>query len=116
MCSDLDDPVVACLGLSYKRDSADLRESASVAVIRSIRRVFNGPVLVVEPHVDALPADLASDGACELVGLRYALDTADVVVLLTDHSEFLDIDPRMLKGKRVLDTRGVWDRGDTVGS
>ena len=116
MCSGLDDPVVACLGLSYKRDSADLRESASVTVIRSLRSVFNGPVLVVEPHVDALPADLASNGACELVGLRYALDTADVVVLLTDHSEFLDIDPRMLKGKRVLDTRGVWDRGDTVGS
>ena len=116
MCSDLDDPVVACLGLSYKRDSADLRESASVAVIRSLRSVFNGPVLVVEPHVDRLPTDLASDGACELVGLQSALDVADVVVLLTDHSEFLDVDPRDLTGKRVLDTKGVWGRGDTVGS
>ena len=116
MCSGLDDPVVACLGLSYKRDSADLRESASIAVIRSIRSVFNGPVLVVDPHVDRLPADLAADGACELVGLQSALDVADVVVLLTDHSEFLDIDPRDLTGKRVLDTRGVWGRGDTVGS
>ena len=116
MCSDLDDPVVACLGLSYKRDSADLRESASVAVIRSLRSVFNGPVLVVEPHVDRLPADLASDGACELVGLQSALDVADVVVLLTDHSEFLDVDPRDLTGKRVLDTRGVWSRGDAVWS
>ena len=116
MCSDLDDPVVACLGLSYKRDSADLRESPSIAAVQGIRRLFEGPVLVVEPHVDTLPADLAGDGACELVGLRYALDMADVVVLLTDHSEFLDIDPRRLTGKRVLDTRGVWGRGDTVGS
>ena len=71
MCSDLDDPVVACLGLSYKRDSADLRESPSIAVVRSIRRMLNGRILVVEPHVDALPADLATDGACELVGLQY---------------------------------------------
>lgn len=116
MCSDLEDPVIACLGLSYKRDSADLRESPSIAVVQSIRRMLEGRVLIVEPHVSALPADLATDGACQLVGLRYALDAADVVVLLTDHSKFLDIDPLVLTGKRVLDTRGVWARGDTAAS
>ena len=116
MCSDLEDPVVACLGLSYKRDSADLRESPSIAVVRSVRRMLEGLVLVVEPHVDALPDQLAAGGACELVELRYALDVADVVVLLTDHSEFLDVDPRSLTGKRVLDTRGVWGRADSAGS
>ena len=116
MCSGLTEPVVACLGLSYKRDSADLRESPSIAVVHSIRRMFEGRILVVEPHVGALPAELAKEGACQLVELRDALNVADVVVLLTDHSEFLDVDPRSLTGKRVLDTRGVWGRGDSAGS
>lgn len=116
MCSNLEDPVVACLGLSYKRDSADLRESPSIAVVRSICRMLEGRILVVEPHVGALPTDLAADGACQLVDLRYALDVADVVVLLTDHSEFLDVDSHSLTGKRVLDTRGAWGRGDSTGS
>ena len=116
MCSDLDDPVVVCLGLSYKRDSSDLRESPSISVVQSIHRMIKRPVLVVEPHVDAPPADLAADGVCELIDLQSALDMAHVVVLLTDHSEFLDIDPHSLSGKRVLDTRGVWGRGYTEGS
>ena len=108
MCSDLDSPVVACLGLSYKSDTDDLRESPSIAVIRSISRMFGGPILVVEPHVETLPEDLQTDGSCDLVELQQALDGADVVVLLTDHSSFLEIDPSTLEGKRVLDSRGVW--------
>ena len=108
MCSDLDAPVVACLGLSYKSDTDDLRESPSIAVIRSISRMFEGPILVVEPHVETLPEDLQSVESCDLVELQQALDAADVVVLLTDHSSFLEIDPSTLEGKRVLDSRGVW--------
>ena len=110
MCSGLDRPVVACLGLAYKSDTDDLRESPSIAVIRSLRRMFEGTILVVEPHVEALPEELRRDGAMELVELREALDAADVVVLLTDHSSFLEIDPGSLEGKRVLDSRGVWPR------
>lgn len=110
MCSGLDRPVVVCLGLAYKSDTDDLRESPSIAVVRSLRRVFEGTILVVEPHVEALPEELLGDGAMELVELREALDTADVVVLLTDHSSFLEIDPGSLGGKRVLDSRGVWPR------
>ena len=108
MCSDLDGPVVACLGLSYKSDTDDLRESPSIAVIRSIRRMLQGSILVVEPHIETLPADLLAAGSCELVELQHALDMADVVVLLTDHSSFLEIDPGSLNGKKVLDSRGVW--------
>ena len=108
MCSNLDSPVIACLGLAYKSDSDDLRESPAVSVVRGIRRMFDGPVLVVEPHLETLPEELLSDGPCELVDLQSALDAAHVVVLLTDHSSFLEVDPRSLDGKKVLDSRGVW--------
>ena len=108
MCSDLDGPVVACLGLAYKSDSDDLRESPAVSVVRGIRRMFDGPILVVEPHLRTLPEELLSDGRCELVDLQSALDAAHLVVLLTDHSSFLEVDPGSLAGKKVLDSRGVW--------
>ena len=108
MCADLDGPVVACLGLAYKGDTGDLRESPSIAVVRSIRRMFPGTILVVEPHVDRLPDELLSADPCELVELPDAMERADVVVLLTDHSSFLEIDPRSLEGKKILDSRGVW--------
>ena len=108
MCSELDGPVVACLGLAYKGDTGDLRESPSIAVVRSIRRMFPGTILVVEPHVDRLPDELLSADPCELVELPDAMERADVVVLLTDHSSFLEIDPRSLEGKKILDSRGVW--------
>ena len=108
MCSGLDNPVVACLGLAYKSDTDDLRESPAVSAVRGIRRMFDGPILVVEPHLETLPEELLSDGACELVDLQGALDAAHVVVLLTDHSSFLEVDPRSLDGKKVLDSRGVW--------
>ena len=108
MCSELDGPVVACLGLAYKGDTGDLRESPSIAVVRSIRRMFPGTILVVEPHVDRLPDELLSADPCELVELPDAMERADVVVLLTDHTSFLEIDPRSLEGKKILDSRGVW--------
>ena len=109
MCDGLDGPVVACLGLAYKSDTGDLRESPSIAVVRGIRRMFDGRMLVVEPHVDRLPDELAAD-SCELAELGRALDAAGVVVLLTDHTTFMEIDPRSLDGKKILDSRGVWAR------
>ncbi len=108
MCSDLEGPVVACLGLAYKSDTDDLRESPAISVVRSIRGMFGGPILIVEPHLEALPEEMLSYGSYELVDLQSALDAAHVVVLLTDHSSFLDVDPRSLTGKKVLDSRGVW--------
>ena len=108
MCSGMDGPVVACLGLSYKRDTDDLRESPAIAVVQEISRMFGGPILVVEPHIDRLPEQLLAAGSCELAELGQALDSSDVLVLLTDHSSFMEIDPRSLKGKKVLDSRGVW--------
>ena len=70
--------------------------------------MFGGPILVVEPHIDRLPEQLLAAGSCELAELGQALDSSDVLVLLTDHSSFMEIDPRSLKGKKVLDSRGVW--------
>ena len=104
----LTQPDIACLGLSYKADVADLRESPSIAVVRGLQQAAAGRVLVVEPHIEVLPAELADRDRTVLVSLDEALKSAVIVVLLTDHREFRDIDRSRLKDKSIVDTRGAW--------
>ena len=107
-CEGIVQPNIACLGLSYKADVGDLRESPSIVVIRGLQRMRSGRLLVVEPHINELPAELGEGRRIELVSLEEALSSADVVVLLTDHREFQNPSTRMLDGKSVIDTRGIW--------
>ena len=110
MCEGLADPVVACLGLTYNANAADLRESPAIEVVKELNRRVNGRILVVEPYVSELPSKIADKGRIELVGLEEGLSAADVVVLLTDHSMFAEIDQEALASKSVVDSRGLWDR------
>ena len=107
-CSGIESPVVACLGLAYKADLGDLRGSPAVAVVRQLQGSLSGTVLVVEPHIAALPPALAGDPATALADLDAALDAADVIVLLTDHCEFGRVDRSRLSGRPVVDPRGLW--------
>ena len=114
-CERLDNPVVVCLGLAYKSDVADLRESPAIAVIKHLQARLRGRILVVEPFISTLPAEIADNGAIKLVNLDDGLAAADVVVLLTDHSVFTDISPESLASKAVIDSRGMWDRSPRNG-
>lgn len=96
------DVTIACFGLAFKPDIDDLRESPALAITQKIAATHPGPVLAVEPNIEALPAALA--GTASLVDIATAQTQADVCVLLVDHKEF--------KGKRqqltAVDTRGAW--------
>jgi UDP-N-acetyl-D-mannosaminuronic acid dehydrogenase len=104
-----DASVVACLGLSYKADIDDLRESPGVKIVELLAAGWSGDIWVVEPYVNALPARLAGLEKVRLANLEDALDAAQVVALLTDHQAFKDIPPQRLAAiKEVIDTRGIW--------
>ncbi len=100
-------PVIACLGLSYKANVDDLRESPAVEIVKSLAAKDLGEIVVVEPYIDVLPPPLANLGIV-LEDFSRAIERADVLVLLVDHSSFLTVDRGMLRGKALLDTRGVW--------
>jgi len=100
--------VIACLGLAYKANIDDLRESPAVAIVRELATEIVGHILAVEPHISSLPAKLDSLGNIQLVELETALKKADILVLLVDHQAFRDIDTEQLKGKTLIDTRGIW--------
>ena len=100
-------PVIACLGLAFKADVDDLRESPAMDIVAHLAEAGAGRLLVVEPHIRALPRGLPADKV-ELASLDAAVKAADVVVLLVNHREFVGFDRRKLEGKAVIDTRGIW--------
>lgn len=101
-------PKIACLGLSYKPNIDDLRESPAVHVVEELARSQVGELLIVEPNVKELPESLKKFSGLRKVDLAQALEEADVVALLVDHRQFLRIDRELLDLKIVIDTRGAW--------
>ncbi len=99
---------IACLGLSYKADIDDMRESPAVAIAAAVARDFRGRVVIVEPHTDDLPSAFGALKNASLYPLAAALEKAQVIALLVDHRDFRDLDRNRLTGKAVIDTRGIW--------
>jgi len=100
-------PVIACLGLAFKANIDDLRESPALAICRELRARQLGEVLAVEPNLSALPPSEANAGY-ELTPLSTALERANVVVVLVDHQQFRGIDRDLVNRKVVVDTRGIF--------
>ena len=99
---------VACLGLSFKPDIDDLRESPAVEIVMELANRHSGKILVAEPFITTLPAPLSSRTNLVLAEAEAAIAAAEVVVMLVNHKAFLKIDRRSLNNKQLVDSRGVW--------
>jgi UDP-N-acetyl-D-mannosaminuronic acid dehydrogenase len=76
------EPTVACMGLAFKPDIDDLRESPAKYITSRIISEARADVLVVEPNV-------SSHRTFNLIDYREAYDRADIVVWLVRHREFI---------------------------
>jgi UDP-N-acetyl-D-mannosaminuronic acid dehydrogenase len=104
------EPRIACLGLSFKADVGDLRESPAVEIVQRVAAALpDVKILAVEPHVQQLPGSLDELGNVLLTGTEHAIGDADVIALLVDHSRFRAIRKTQLAGKVIYDTRGMWE-------
>ncbi len=93
-------PKVACLGLAFKPDIDDLRESPAVHVAAALQ-TQGYDVVAVEPNIQ-------SHDKFALVTLEEALQTADVVAVLVKHRQFVQLaGAGELDGDCVLDFCGV---------
>lgn len=101
-------PVVACLGLAFKPDIDDLRESPSLQIAYDLARNGKAGIIAVEPNIKSLPPRLQGLKNVKFMGYEEAIDKADIVLLLVDHKEFKAMDKKLLDGKIVIDTRGIW--------
>lgn len=96
---------IACLGLAFKADIDDLRESPALHITQHIATWHCGNVLAVEPNIQTLSLDNV-----QLVELNVALKQADIVVLLVDHSPFKQVPIAQIHQRHIIDCRGVWRR------
>lgn len=100
---------IAALGLSFKANIDDLRESPSVNIVEEMAQ--NHPewkILAVEPNISQLPARLDSIPNLTLAGLQEAIEAASTVLVLVDHDEFRTVPATALKNKEIVDTKGLW--------
>jgi UDP-N-acetyl-D-mannosaminuronic acid dehydrogenase len=100
----LRDLKVAVLGLTFKRDSDDARDSLSYKLIRLLER----ELAHVARHDANVPA--------ESEPLDAALDGADAVVIATNHSEFEDLVARLPEGTLLVDPWNVTGAGRVFGT
>lgn len=95
-------PKIACLGLAYKPDIDDLRESPAVHIVERLLadKDLDADIAVVEPYVTSHPI-------FKLSPLNAAIVDADIVLVLAAHKQFKKISPTLLAEKIVIDTCGA---------
>ncbi len=95
-------PVVAMMGVAFKPDIDDLRESPARHIIdQVIAEKTDAEILVAEPNVSSHPVYTLTD-------YRKAFDSADIVVMLTAHTPFKSLE--YPADKVVLDFCGIWKK------
>ncbi|ATD08950.1 UDP-N-acetyl-D-mannosamine dehydrogenase [Pseudoalteromonas piscicida] len=100
-------PVIACLGIAFKADIDDLRESPALGIVEMLAKKHDYEIVVVEPNIDSLPQHLQSLKV-RLVSIDEALAVANTVAVLVDHKEFKQIDPEQVAKKVLIDSRGIF--------
>ncbi|MEH8142843.1 UDP-N-acetyl-D-mannosamine dehydrogenase [Aeromonas veronii] len=96
-------PKIACLGLAFKPDIDDLRESPALDITKTLANNPAYQILAVEPNIEVLPAALENRNNVKLTSLSDAIQKADIVVILVKHNSFTSLSKRDFKEAKVYD-------------
>jgi len=92
------------LGLAYKPDIDDLRESPAKVIVQKLLKEKVGEILVCEPNVKEDEVE-----SMKLSSLVELMEKADIVVGLVGHKEFREMERSVLAEKIVIDACGMWE-------
>ncbi|OGH95155.1 MAG: UDP-N-acetyl-D-mannosamine dehydrogenase [Candidatus Melainabacteria bacterium GWA2_34_9] len=103
---DIPNAKITMLGVTYKADVDDVRESPATKIIEMINNNPNLKLSIYDPHVKYFDYELS--------GFEEAFKESDCILLTVNHSEFKYIDPaqiaKIVKNKLIIDTRNSLDR------
>ena len=95
-------PVVAMMGLAFKPNIDDLRESPSKTIVGKVMQMCNNAdIMIVEPNVE-------EHKTFKLTPYQEAFDKADIVVMLTAHDQFKTLPYD--ESKIILDFCGIYKK------
>lgn len=95
-------PWVAMMGLAFKPNIDDLRESPAKSIVTKVMQSCNNAqIMIAEPNVE-------EHNVFKLVNYKDAYEKADIVVFLVNHKEFADLNYR--DGIKVLDFCGTFKK------
>jgi len=106
--NDRQDLKVACLGLAFKADIDDLRESPSLGIAMKIMDLGFAKPYGVEPNINVFPSDVSDK--VTLVSYEEAICSANVILLLVDHKEFRENKISLSEQQFLIDTRGLYSK------
>lgn len=90
---------IALLGLSFKPNIDDLRESPALYIAERVVSEFESIVSIVEPNISALPVSLAR---ASKVNLKDAQSKADLIIVLVAHDQFKNLSNDLKKDQRLI--------------
>lgn len=96
---------IGCLGLAFKADIDDLRESPALKITQQLATTYPNQIWVVEPNIQHLPEELKENA--QLADLESTLEEMDILVILVDHKMFKDIDWKKIENAILIDTKGI---------
>ena len=112
MLGIIDDKIIGVLGLSFKPNTNDTREAPSITIINKFLEL-GAEVRVYDPVVKEYP-DNMDKGAIMAASPYRAVKGANLMVLVTEWSQFYDLDFKKIKNLmancNIIDGRNILDR------
>ncbi|PYE30717.1 UDP-N-acetyl-D-mannosaminuronic acid dehydrogenase [Idiomarina fontislapidosi] len=102
---NLSNITVACLGMAFKPDIDDLRESPAMQIVKDIAKI-GCQVAAVEPNIHELPESI-DHSHVSLNDLSKGLENADIVVVLVKHKQFIEQAEYLKQHSCIIDAVGI---------